>query len=269
VVGGTSASVQAFAGMVALLDQETGGRQGNINTTLYSLASISFDAFQDITTGNNQVPCTTGTTNCTNGTLGYVAGVGYDQTTGLGSVNAYNLATEWLSGFSLALNPTSLTISRTSSGTASVQVTAVSDFKGTVQFACTVSSGLTNTTCSVPGTVSGSGSVTLTIANTGAATGFHLFPMSGGRMRGPGLLRIAAVLAGIVGLFFVIRTRARRLGFATIALAVVLTGCGGGSSPSSPTASITSPPTPLVGTVTVTATSGLVSRTAVLAVTIN
>ena len=59
VVGGTSVGAPAFAGIVALLNQKTGSNGlGNINPTLYSLAASAPNAFHDITTGDNIVPCT-------------------------------------------------------------------------------------------------------------------------------------------------------------------------------------------------------------------
>lgn len=98
VIGGTSAAAPSFAAVVALLNQQTGKRQGNINPTLYALASISTDAFHDITGGNNIVPCQSGSPDCPGGgKFGYSAGVGYDLVTGLGSVDAYNLLREWSS----------------------------------------------------------------------------------------------------------------------------------------------------------------------------
>jgi len=78
---------------------------GNINTTIYSIAGTTPTAFHDITSGNNIVPCTSGTP--TSGAasvrcpttaplqIGYSAGAGYDLVTGLGSVNANVLATAW------------------------------------------------------------------------------------------------------------------------------------------------------------------------------
>ena len=39
MVGGTSASSPAFAGLMAIVDQYTGGRNGNPNTRFYSLAA--------------------------------------------------------------------------------------------------------------------------------------------------------------------------------------------------------------------------------------
>ena len=95
VIGGTSAGAPTFAGIVALINQQTHTRQGNVNPTLYSLATHSPSAFHDITVGNNIVPCQFGTPNCTTGTMGYSAGPGYDQASGLGTVNVYNLVTAW------------------------------------------------------------------------------------------------------------------------------------------------------------------------------
>jgi hypothetical protein len=99
--GGTSAAAPGFAGILALIEQKLGVPQGlgNVNPALYTLASnptTYASAFHDITTGNNIVPCTAGSPNCpTNGILdmGYAAGTGYDQATGLGSVDVTNLAT--------------------------------------------------------------------------------------------------------------------------------------------------------------------------------
>ena len=42
--------------------------------------------FHDIVNNNNIVPCEGGTPNCADGEFGYNAGIGYDLTTGLGSV---------------------------------------------------------------------------------------------------------------------------------------------------------------------------------------
>ncbi len=95
--GGTSFAAPIFSGMVAILNQmgnyTTG--QGLINPTLYSLASNGTtyaSAFHDITTGNND--CTAGSAYCS-GPIGFSAGAGYDQATGLGTIDFYNLATAW------------------------------------------------------------------------------------------------------------------------------------------------------------------------------
>ena len=98
VVGGTSAAAPTFAGIVALINQQmnTPKGQGNINPTLYSMAATSPAAFHDITVGNNKVPCQAGSTDCpSGGEIGFNAGVGYDQASGLGSIDAFNLVTAW------------------------------------------------------------------------------------------------------------------------------------------------------------------------------
>jgi uncharacterized protein (TIGR03437 family) len=101
--GGTSVSTPAFAGIVALINQylvakgvQSKPGVGNINPTLYQLAQIAPNAFHDTTVGNNIVPCAKGTPNCgASLEFGYSAGKGYDLATGLGSVDAYNLVTQW------------------------------------------------------------------------------------------------------------------------------------------------------------------------------
>ncbi len=96
LIGGTSTGSPTFAGIVALLVQDY-GRQGNINPNLYALAAQSGDVFHDITVGNNKVACTQNTSGCNGGVVGFSAGVGYDQATGWGSVDAYRLVSEWTS----------------------------------------------------------------------------------------------------------------------------------------------------------------------------
>lgn len=55
------------------------------------------------------MPCQTGTTNCASGgTIGYSAGAGYDQATGLGSIDANNLALFWSTAASETISPVSL-----------------------------------------------------------------------------------------------------------------------------------------------------------------
>src|SRR5947207_5798568 len=102
--GGTSAATPAFAGILAVLNQYQTANgltaksgQGNINPNLYRLAQAKPEVFHDITAGSNMVPCVAETPDCSGGNLGYNAGPGYDMVTGLGSVNAYNLVTEWSS----------------------------------------------------------------------------------------------------------------------------------------------------------------------------
>lgn len=106
--GGTSVAAPTMAGIVALLNQylasssaQSPGGVGNINPTLYRMAQNSQTLtaaqrpFHDVTSGNNIVPCLVGSPNCTTGSLGYSAGPGYDQATGLGSPDANNFVHQW------------------------------------------------------------------------------------------------------------------------------------------------------------------------------
>ncbi len=102
-IGGTSASAPAFAGVMALVNQQTNSRQGNANYVLYKLAAQQSSVFHDVTAGTIAMPCATGSPNCTTTTsgdaygvlTGYAAGPGYDLATGLGSVNVANLVNLW------------------------------------------------------------------------------------------------------------------------------------------------------------------------------
>ena len=96
-VGGTSASTPAFAGVVALLVQATGGAPlGNVNPMLYAVAAQTPSAFHDVTTGDNVVPCQAGTPDCpAAGRYGYTAGPGYDLATGLGSLDVSAFVGAW------------------------------------------------------------------------------------------------------------------------------------------------------------------------------
>ena len=116
-IGGTSASAPAFAGIMALINQQTGSRQGNADYVLYKLAAQQPGALHDVTVGTIAMPCQTGSPNCNTATAGdqygilsqgYPATGGYDLATGLGSVNAFNLVTKWNS---ITLLPSVTTLS--------------------------------------------------------------------------------------------------------------------------------------------------------------
>src|SRR5262249_29689679 len=69
-----------------------------INPMLYSLYPNNSTtlAFNDVKTGNNIIACTPGSTGCpSNHQYGFSAGTGYDQVTGLGSINGMNFANAW------------------------------------------------------------------------------------------------------------------------------------------------------------------------------
>ncbi|HTX42618.1 MAG TPA: Ig-like domain repeat protein [Acidobacteriaceae bacterium] len=119
LVGGTSASAPAMAGVMALVDQKS-GRQGQADTVLYPLAQQRPSAFHDITYGGNWDLCQFPAPDCNLGadSLGeywgestvYSAGPGYDQASGLGSLDIANLVNNW-NAISFAATTTSLQLS--------------------------------------------------------------------------------------------------------------------------------------------------------------
>jgi len=125
--GGTSYGAPIMAGIQALVNQYKGRPQGNAAPVLYAFAVQQYGrsgnpncsanlgrgiegdcVFHDVVSGDTDVYCQGGT-NCYqpsggNGVLssvntayrpGYQARRGYDLATGLGSVNVYNLVTQW------------------------------------------------------------------------------------------------------------------------------------------------------------------------------
>jgi hypothetical protein len=167
-VGGTSIGPPAFAGIVALINQVTNhpSGSGNINTVLYPLAARVPTAFHDITAGSNQVPFSA--TCAPMNQIGYSATAGYDLATGLGSIDASNLVTNWTTvtpastatasssvNFSLAFSPLQMTVKRGACGSGQLQLTRLNGFAGTPTFTCNVAAALGATTCAVIPVTSG------------------------------------------------------------------------------------------------------------------
>jgi subtilase family serine protease len=185
VFGGTSVATPTFAGIIALVEQKLGGgRLGNINPNLYALAGSTYynTIFHDVTAGNNESPCTAGTTNCPNGgTIGFTAGPGYDQASGLGSVDASVLATDWPlvtpvivgtqipSQTTVTANPTSVTAGATVALTINVAAgtTSAGTPSGTVQVL------VDGTAVPSSSTALTSGSATYSLSTTSLSSGTH------------------------------------------------------------------------------------------------
>jgi len=154
-VGGTSVASPAMAGVMALINQKAGGPQGNPNSELYSLAarqnysSCSTETgvtssscyFNDIDAGTGAyagtiaMACKTGSANCTvvhtGDTLGvlpgFSSGTGYDQATGLGSLNVANVVNAWTTSVgngtaTLSATPSATSITASQSLTVSATV---------------------------------------------------------------------------------------------------------------------------------------------------
>lgn len=171
VASGTSASVQVFGGIMALVDHSVGGRVGNANYVLYKLAAsetyancngsaapspgtLSSCVFNDVASGNTNIP----------GETGFTAGTGYDQATGLGSVNVTNLITQWHTAQSK-----STTTALVLNGGVAVNVTHGQSVSASVTVTPTVAT-----------TPEPSGDVSLIGANTGSGQGADFFSLAQG-----------------------------------------------------------------------------------------
>ena len=99
---GTSAAAPDMAGVTALLDQKLGKGQGNLNPRLYQMAMNVPAAFHDVTVAssgvtncsvntpsmcNNSIP---GPRESSSGQAGFLVTAGYDEVTGLGSLDVEN-----------------------------------------------------------------------------------------------------------------------------------------------------------------------------------
>jgi len=192
-VGGTSASAPAFAGIMALVNQKY-GPQGQADFVLYPLAQQFPTAFHDVVNGSNSVPCAdtpvsiegfalqpvdclavSGSVMVTDPTFGsategqigtgtapeYNAVTGYDLASGLGTIDANVLVTNW-GNVKFASSTVTLTPSQTSFA------------HGT---AITISGAVT------PGTATGNVSLSTTSTEPLNA-GEETFTLSGGQYSG-------------------------------------------------------------------------------------
>jgi subtilase family serine protease len=156
VYGGTSFDGPIFAGMLAIINQALNSTgQGNINPTLYSIAASSTttyaSAFHDITSGSNAcydftspetgftppvaIPgiCGTGAQ-----TTSFAATTGYDEASGLGSVDLNNLITAWPKPASALLIATTTTVT---AATGTPALSATDNLTITVGSASTAATG--------------------------------------------------------------------------------------------------------------------------------
>jgi pseudomonalisin len=299
VIGGTSASSPSFAGIMALVNQKTGSAQGNPNPVLYALAALeanhatAHSYFHDVTSGNNNVP----------GVTGYSAGTGYDQATGLGSVNANDLVNFWHdaavstpASMTAAMSAGAVTVRQGGSGTSTATISVAGGFSNAVTLAVTgapagVTATLATTSLSAPG--SGSSVLTIMVGATAVpGTAAITVTASGG-----GITSTANVNLTIVAAFTLttnlgsvtvqqgasaplILTSAIASGFsgAVVLTAVSPAGVTVGFTPSTISApgsgtstlaiSATNASTPGVYPITIRGTSGSVSNTAAFVLTV-
>ena len=240
VMGGTSAGSATFSGVLALLVQKTGTPLGLLNPNLYSLAAISANVFHDVTQGNSQVVCQGGSPNCPStsssgtGEMGYTAGIGYDQTTGWGSLDSYNFVEQWSGDIELTASSGNVSIQPGGSATTTITVTPQNNFSGQVSLSCTPSSSLVSVTCSLSNTtVNTSGSTVLTISESSSAARVHPLPwLQKMPPMSPGWSLLVLALAGAICLGRKQRNMYQLGTAGLVALTVGAVSCGSGSASS-------------------------------------
>jgi hypothetical protein len=202
LIGGTSAASPAMAGIMALINQKAGSTQGNPNKQFYTLAAAQNYStcksegpsgtclFNDIDVGTVSMPCAQGSPNCTIshsgetvGVLsGFDAGVGFDNATGLGSLNVANVVNGWsgsvgTTSTTMTVIPTPGTILSNQSVSVAVTVAGASGTPtGTITLtgsgyspsAQTLTSG--STTFNVPANTFSAGTIVLTAVYSGDST---------------------------------------------------------------------------------------------------
>jgi hypothetical protein len=255
--------------MLALIEQKIGSRIGNANPVLYALGNNSTYyvpgatiltnsnvVFNDVTSGDNKMPCTAGTPNCprAGGSIGYSATTGYDLATGWGSVNLTNLANAWTKVAPLGTGTTGTNASTTALTVSPGTVAA----GATVTFTATVAGTSGTPTGTVQFLVNGAAVGTGTLANgiatytytTGCAnlaaitmpkllTPQPASPPVNGRS---GWYEAGSGTVMVAGLLFLVAPRRRRLSSLYVALIAVaimagLAGCSGGGTVANPASS--------------------------------
>ena len=243
-IGGTSIATPIFAGMLAILNQyvvATGVQSapglGNINPDLYRYAQSLPSAFHDVTSGNNIVQCTLDPVKCPNGSYGYNAGPGYDQVTGLGSIDGNVFFTNWAHAlpppdFTLTSSASSTTVARGSSGQITLTIAPQNGFAQGVNLTCSISGLPSGTTCSFnPATVpaGNSGTAVMTVQASSAQA---KIANQGNRLPYSILLPCIAIFGLVLGGRRPSR-KARLLSFGLLlgSVGLIFVGCGGGSTP--------------------------------------
>jgi subtilase family serine protease len=172
VAGGTSFDAPTFAGMLALiLQSQNSTGEGLINPTLYTLAATSAtygSAFHDTTVGGNQ--CLSGSSYCTtSGASEYATATGYDEATGLGSIDLYKLLMAWPAGTGSALVETSTTLVAASAAPDSGATDTITITVGEINFLTPAIGIPTGTVALTVDGVAPTAATTLTLVN-GVAT---------------------------------------------------------------------------------------------------
>jgi subtilase family serine protease len=259
--GGTAVATPIFAGIVTLLNQaQATNGLGNINARLYALAAVSPSngAFHPVITGDNMVACVpdsgeNGAPACpAGGVLGFSASnfdaaTGYNLVTGLGSVDAQNLASAFALSFTLNSNVSGGTVDVQQGQVAApvnLTVTSTNGFVVVTGGNSTTIQPLSYTCSGLPAEAICTFSPASTSSQTALTLSISTSPTIGARRHAGSVNRMfyAVLLPGLMGLVLTLGSRKRAargvrmlswflvLGVATLSLS----SCAGSSSTTSP-----------------------------------
>jgi subtilase family serine protease len=188
IASGTSAAAPSMAAVAALLDDKLIVAQGNLNPEIYRLAASDTAAFHDVTVASSGVSgCSVnvpsmcnnsaaGPTGLSGGLPGYLITTGYDEVTGLGSLDVAKFldayaATRVAPTLTLSLSSTSITSAQQLTVTVGITGTATIPPTGTIvltsgKYTSTPSISNVTTTFVIPAATLAPGNDTLTAAFT-------------------------------------------------------------------------------------------------------
>ncbi len=208
--GGTSFASPIMAGIQALINQKSGGPQGNPAPVYYQLAVAEYDStgnsscnsdngstvagtciFYDVTSGDMDVDCVGPNCYLADGAVGvlstsntsfataYGAALGWDFATGIGTLNAANLVNNWPGStpqpsFTLSASPSSLIFLQGAAGSSTITINPLNGFSSSVNL---VASGLPSGVSASFGANPATATSLLTLSSTGAAS-IGTFPVT-------------------------------------------------------------------------------------------
>ena len=157
VVGGTSAGAPQWAAIQAL------GLSATNNNFYQDAASSAYPSyFRDIISGSN----------------GYSAGLGYDLVTGLGSPVTTSFTASVTPDFSLSASPATLAIKSGFSGTSTITITFLNGFSDTVTLSMTAPTGWTADLSQYSISTSGQSTLNITVPSS-ASSGAYSVKVTG------------------------------------------------------------------------------------------
>jgi uncharacterized membrane protein len=263
-----------YTGQVTVNCAVTGGPSGTVNPPTCAIPSpISV-------TGSPVTTTLTLTTQSKTTPGSYTVSVAGASAGGLSAATSFTVVVPAAPGFTLSSTAVTIT-SPGPKGTSTITITPTGGFTGSVALTCAVSGGPMGATdaptCSVtaPPATTGTASVTatLTVSTTAASAPAYSQPVARAKHPSPGVAigGSVAAMASLLWFGFPIRRRRTDMQLGLLLIATLIgggIGCGGGKA-AAPPGPANPGTTPGAYTVTVTGSSGAITATTAVTVTVN